>query len=173
MQSLTSQNFAEAMTLCNENSCYFVCIVFANRKEMTEFIAALKEVGNIPGVRRVLTRRADYGRLEFFNGSILEIIPSTEDNIRGRRCNQLITSGDFSRKAQAYMEGIIFPYRATVSAEAQFFNTALFNTRSRQQTEWVSLKDDSFTESVDEVSEELDSFLDSFIVNQNVNKTAL
>lgn len=171
MRSLTSQTFAEAMTLCGENSHYKVCVVFANREAMIEFIAELREIGNIPNVGRAITRRMDYGRLEFFNGSVLEIIPCTENDIRGRRCNQLIASGIFDRELQAYMEKIVVPYRATVSMEEQFFDTALFSMRSRQQTNWVSSNDDSFV--TDESSEELDAFLDSFTINQSVNKTAL
>lgn len=172
MQSLTSQTFAETMTLCGENRHYKVCIVFDTRKAMIEFIEALRESGNIPNVRRAIINRADGGRLEFFNGSVLEIILGTARNIRSRRCNLFIASGVFDLELLAYMELSAVPYRATASAEERFFDTALFGIRSHQQTDWVSSNDD-FIESTDEVSEELDAFLGSFVISENVNKTTL
>ncbi|MDE6149880.1 MAG: hypothetical protein K2F81_07290 [Ruminococcus sp.] len=140
---------------------------------MIEFLEELREIGNIPNVRRAITRRTDYGRLEFFNGSILEIIPGTVTNIRGKRCNQLIVSGVFDRELLSQMERIIVPYRSTESSAERFFNTALFGARSRHQTDWVLSKDNSVAESFEEASKELDAFLDSFTVNQNVNKSVV
>lgn len=166
MQSLTSQTFAEAMTLCGEHIHYKVCVVFDTRESMIEFIAELRKIGNIPNVRRAITRRTDYGRLEFFNGSILEIIPGTENNLRNRRCNQLIVSGVFDRELQEYMERIIVPYRTTESTAEQFFNTALFGMRAQQKTDWVSSNDNLPVEPFEETSEELDAFLDSFTVSK-------
>lgn len=166
MQSLTSQTFAEAMTLCGEHNHYKACVVFDTREAMIEFIAELREIGDIPNVRRAITRRTDYGRLEFFNGSVLEIIPGTENNLRGRRCNQLIASGVFDRELQAYMERIIVPYRATESTTERFFDAALFGMRARQKTVWASSNDDSLAEPFEETSEELDAFLNSFAVSK-------
>lgn len=166
MQSLTSQTFAEAMTLCAENSHYKACIVFDNRDSMTGFIAELRTIGNIPNVRRAITRRTDYGKLEFFNGSVLEIIPGIENNFRGRRYNQLITSGVFDRELLALMDRMIVPYRNTEPAAERFFDTALFGMRSRQKTDWLASNDDSLAEPFEETSEELDAFLDSFAVSK-------
>ena len=166
MQSLTSQTLAEAMTLCGENSHYKVCIVFDSRRAMTEFLTELRGIGNIPNVGRAITRRTDYGRLEFFNGSVIEIIPGTENNIRGKRCNQLIISGIFDRELLTHIERMVVPYRNNESATERFFDTALFDMRSRQHTDWVLSNDDSLTEPFEETSEELDAFLSSFAVSK-------
>lgn len=166
MQNLTSQTFTEAMTLCSENSNYKAGIIFDTEKAMVDFIAELREVGNIPNVRRALTRRTDYGRLEFFNGSVLEIIPGTEVNLRGRRYNQVIASGVFDRELLKRMEYMTVPYRTTASFSEQFFDAALYSMRARQKTQWATTDADLPTDSLDETSEELDAFLDSFSVNK-------
>lgn len=173
MQSLTPQTFAEAMTLCGENSHYKAGIIFDKREAMVEFISELREIGNIPSVRRAITRRTDYGRLEFFNGSVIEIIPGTEVNLRGRRYNQVIASGVFDRELRSRLEYMTVPYRTTASMAEQFVDAALFGMRSRQQTQWATTEADLPADTSDETSEELDAFLDSFSVNKSVNKTAL
>lgn len=173
MQSLTPETFEEAMTLCGENSHYKACVVFADRKAMIEFIAKLKEIGNIPNVRRAVTRRTDYGRLEFFNGSVLEILPATEANIRGKKCNQLIVTGGFDHEAQSRLTMMTVPYRSAEYGAESIFDAALFGLRSRQQTAW-DISDEAPQIEIDtEPSEALDAFLDSFSVNKSVNKTAL
>lgn len=168
MQSLTSQTFTEAMTLCCEHNHYKVCVVFDNREAMIEFIAELREIGNIPNVRRAIVRRTDYGRLEFFNGSIIEIIIGRENSLRGRKCNQLIVSGVFGREIQPYMKQMIVPYRATESTQERIIDAALFGLRTRQKTAWESSNDDLPAEHFEESSEELDAFLDSFAVSEKL-----
>lgn len=165
MKSLTSQTFAEAMTLCSKCRHYKVCVVFDNRSAMTEFLDELREVGNIPNVKRAITRRTDYGRLEFFNGSMIEIIPGTESNIRDRKCNRIITSGAFDREFLARIERMVFPRRISATVDERPFNVE-FDIHFRNQTEWVLSEDDSLAESFNDGSEELDTFLDSFIINQ-------
>lgn len=166
MQDLTPQTFAEALTLCGENTHYKACIIFENREAMNEFITEVRGIGNIPNVRRAITRGTDYGRLEFFNGSVLEIILATESNFLGRRCNQLIASGIFDGELTARMERMVVPYTVTELATEQFFDTALFSMRSQQQTIWVSSNGDLCIEPFEETSEELDEFLDSFVINE-------
>lgn len=173
MQNLTPQTFTEAMTLCSENSNYKAGIIFDTKRAMITFIAELREIGNIPNVRRAITRRTDYGRLEFFNGSVIEIIDGNEVNLRGRRYNQVIASGVFDRETQRRMEYMSVPYRNTASAAEQFFDAALFGMRARQKTQWSTTEEDLPTDQLDEASEELDAFLDRFAVKKSVNKTAL
>lgn len=166
MWSLSSQTFADAMMLCSKNSCYKVCVVFDDRSAMTEFLDELREAGNIPNVRRAITRRTDYGRLEFFNGSMIEIIPGTENNICGKRCNQLITSGVFDREFLACMERMVCLYRRNVLVDELPFNPDLIGMPHTNRTNWVLSEDTSLAESFDDGSEELDTFLDSFIIDQ-------
>ena len=166
MQNLTPETLAEAMTLCSENSHYKACVVFADRNSMIEFIAELRKAGNIPNVRRAVTRRTDYGRLEFFNGSILEVLPATESNLRGKKCNQLIVSGGFSHEIQSRLTMMIFPYRPSEYGTERVYDAALFGLRSRQPTNWEISEDISQIEIDTEPSEALDAFLNSFAVNK-------
>lgn len=172
MQSLTPDTFAEALTLCSEHNHYKACVVFARKDAMVEFLAELREIGNIPNVRRAVTRRTDYGRLEFFNGSMIEIFTATESNIRGRKCNQLITSGVFDADVESRFMTMMIPYKTEVSRES-LFDAALFGLRSKQQTAWESSNEAVQVETEVETSTELDAFLDSFSTIESVNKTAL
>lgn len=143
------------MKLCSEHNHYKVCVVFDTRKAMIEFIEELIKIGDIPDVGRVITRRTVYGRYKFFNGSVLEIITVTENNLRGRKCNQLIASGVFDRETQARMERMIVPYRALDS---------ITDWKMEYEALWYD-NDDLPTEPFEE-SEELAAFLDSFAVSK-------
>lgn len=163
MKRLSSQTFADAMMLCSKNSHYKVCVVFDDRSAMTEFLDELREAGNIPNVRRAITHRTDYGRLDFFNGSMIEIIPGTASNIRSRRCNRIITSGDFDMEILAHMERIELPHRRNMLVDESPFYIGMPHLN---RTNWVLSEDTSLAESFDDGSKELDTFLDSFIIDQ-------
>lgn len=168
MQMLTPEIFTEALTLCSEYVNYRTGIIFDNRNTMKEFIDTLRSIGHIPNVRRAITRRADYGRLEFFNGSIIEIILGTEDTLRGRRYNQIITSGVFDEDLYKQIGCMSLLYQDVVPINEKIFNTALFGMRARQHTKWVSsdAEERLSTEQTNEASQELEAFLDSFAIKK-------
>ena len=173
MQSLTLGALVEAMALCCKNINYKVCIVFASRSAMLEFIAELRKAGRIPNVRRAITCRTDCARLDFFNGSVIEILPMTESNLRGKKCNRLIVSGVSNDEVQRRLEMMLFPYRSDEYGTERVSNAALLGLRSQKKTTWQVSDEALPIETETEQSEALDAFLDSFVVNKSVNKTAL
>lgn len=154
MKELTSESFAEMLTLCSQHSNFKVGIVFDKKQVMEEFITDIKEIGEIPGVSR-MRRFSGYVLLEFYNGSSVEIIPSRTDLIRGRKYNQVLFH--FVREMT---EDTRNELRVTT------ISAVLFATKFGMMNEVSKIKDE-LRQMEDDTSEELDNFLGEFKVSEN------
>lgn len=148
MHILTPESLAGILTICSENDHYKACIAFDDRNSMNEFVSEINAIDEIPNVRGVISFVMDYGKLEFLNGSVIEIIIATENNLRGKRYNQIVIAGDFKRELLSYLQSIVIPYKHTMSFEHEYESIWLINQEEPES------------------SEELNTFLSSFVINE-------
>ena len=165
MKELTSESFAEMLTLCSQHSNFKVGIVFDKKQVMEEFITDIKEIGEIPGVSR-MRRFSGYVLLEFYNGSSVEITTSRTDLIRGRKYNQVLFHfvKEMTGDMDARLRSAIISY--TTNEENVAKDAVLFAAKFGMMNEVSKIKDE-LRQMEDDTSEELDNFLGEFKVSEN------
>ena len=94
MEVLNNTSLYEALVRCNDNKNYKVIIVFEKLKNALDFayeLSDMQKTVHIPGVDKVFVSKSHIpSRINFINGSRIELITMTESNIRGRKCNEVI-----------------------------------------------------------------------------------
>ena len=165
MKELTSESFAEMLTLCSQHSNFKVGIVFDKKQVMEEFITDIKEIGEIPGVSR-MRHSSGHALLEFYNGSSVEIIPNRADSIRGRKYNQVLFHfvREMTEDVRNELRSTTISYVTDETKAAT--DAVLFATRFGMMNEISKIKDE-LKQIEDDTSEELDNFLGEFKVSEN------
>ena len=165
MKELTSESFAEMLTLCSQHSNFKVGIVFDKKQVMEEFITDIKEIGEIPGVSR-MRYSSGYALLELYNGSSVEIILSRANSVRGRKYNQVLFHfvREMTEDVRNELRSATISY---VTDETKMATDAvLFATKFGMMNEVSKIKDE-LRQMEDDTSEELDNFLGEFKVSEN------
>lgn len=177
MKELTGESFAEMLTLCSQHSHFKVGIIFDKRHIMSEFLADIKEIGSIPGISKSRVNK-DYGRFEFYNGSIIEVLPYRAEELRAR--NTAFLNGEhyerrFNQVLYHFVDDMTEDIRnmirvSTVSYVTDEENAAkdavLFAAKFGMMNEVSKIKDE-LRQMEDDTSEELDNFLGEFKVSEN------
>ena len=166
MKELTGESFAEMLTLCSQHSHFKVGIIFDKRHIMSEFLADIKEIGSIPGISKSRVNK-DYGRFEFYNGSIIEVLPCRAEELRRRRFNQVLYHfvDDMTEDIRNTLRVSTVSYVTDEEHAAK--DAVLFAAKFGMMNEVSKIKDELKQMEDDASSKELDSFLDEFKVSDN------
>lgn len=149
MEILNKTSLCDALVRCGDNINYKAIIVFATLADARNFAKELCEFHKnsaIPGVDRVFVSSIGGSRINFANGSRIEITVPTASN-RAKRCNEIIyddkvdITNDYIR---TLLQRMLVPYR-----------------RGAKNIEGCPT-----TEEVAQYSEELDEFLGSFSITE-------
>lgn len=165
MKELTGESFAEMLTLCSQHSHFKVGIIFDKRHIMSEFLADIKEIGSIPGISKSRVNK-DYGRFEFYNGSIIEVLPCRAEELRERRFNQVLYHfvDDMTEDIRNTIRVSTVSYVTDEENAAK--DAVLFAAKFGVMNEVSKIKDE-LRQVEDDTSEELDNFLGEFKVSEN------
>ena len=165
MKELTGESFAEMLTLCSQHSHFKVGIIFDKRHIMSEFLADIKEIGSIPGISKSRVNK-DYGRFEFYNGSIIEVLPCRAEELRERRFNQVLYHfvDDMTEDIRNTIRVSTVSYVTDEENAAK--DAVLFAAKFGMMNEVSKIKDE-LRQMEDDTSEELDNFLGEFKVSEN------
>lgn len=165
MKELTGESFAEMLTLCSQHSHFKVGIIFDKRHIMSEFLADIKEIGSIPGISKSRVNK-DYGRFEFYNGSIIEVLPCRAEELHERRFNQVLYHfvDDMTEDIRNTIRVSTVSYVTDEENAAK--DAVLFAAKFGMMNEVSKIKDE-LKQMEDDTSEELDNFLDEFKVSEN------
>lgn len=165
MKELTGESFAEMLTLCSQHSHFKVGIIFDKRHIMSEFLADIKEIGSIPGISKSRVNK-DYGRFEFYNGSIIEVLPCRAEELRERRFNQVLYHfvDDMTEDIRNTIRVSTVSYVTDEENAAK--DAVLFAAKFGMMNEVSKIKDE-LRQVEDDTSEELDNFLGEFKVSEN------
>ena len=165
MKELTGESFAEMLTLCSQHSHFKVGIIFDKRHIMSEFLAGIKEIGSIPGISKSRVNK-DYGRFEFYNGSIIEVLPFRAEELRERRFNQVLYHfvDDMTEDIRNTIRVSTVSYVTDEENAAK--DAVLFAAKFGMMNEVSKIKDE-LRQVEDDTSEELDNFLGEFKVSEN------
>jgi hypothetical protein len=133
---------------------------------MSEFLAGIKEIGSIPGISKSRVNK-DYGRFEFYNGSIIKVLPCRAKELHERRFNQVLyhfvddMTEDIRNTLRVYTASYV------TDEENAAKDAVLFAAKFGMMNEVSRIKDKLRQMEDDTPSEELDSFLDEFKVSDN------
>lgn len=165
MKELTSESFAEMLTLCSQHSNFKVGIVFDKKKVMEEFITDIKEIGEIPGVSQ-MRYSSGYALLKLYNGSSVEIILSRANSVRGRKYNQVLFHfvREMTEDVRNELRSATISYVTDETKAAA--DAVLFAAKFGMMNEVSKIKDE-LRQMEDDTSEELDNFLGEFKVSEN------
>ena len=153
------------LTLCSQHSHFKVGIIFDKRHIMSEFLADIKEIGSIPGISKSRVNK-DYGRFEFYNGSIIEVLPCRAEELRERRFNQVLYHfvDDMTEDIRNTIRVSTVSYVTDEENAAK--DAVLFAAKFGMMNEVSKIKDE-LRQVEDDTSEELDNFLGEFKVSEN------
>ena len=165
MKELTGESFAEMLTLCSQHSHFKVGIIFDKRHIMSEFLADIKEIGSIPGISKSRVNK-DYGRFEFYNGSIIEVLPCRAEELHECRFNQVLYHfvDDMTEDIRNTIRVSTVSYVTDEENAAK--DAVLFAAKFGMMNEVSKIKDE-LRQMEDDTSEELDNFLGEFKVSEN------
>lgn len=116
MEVLNSTSLCEALVRCNDNKNYKAIIAFTTRADAKDFVRELLELHrdtSIPGIDRVFVGGIGDSRINFKNGSRIELITLT-DNARGKKCNEVIYESKVDitdDRVRGLLQCMLVPYR--------------------------------------------------------------
>lgn len=165
MKLLDNNSLYEALVRCGEHKNYEVMIVFGSKQQYLDFakeIADMHYFNPIPGLYKVYVEHLSESRINFYNGSRIELIGISK-NIRGHKCNELLYAEDVdisNDEIYAWLANTTVPYRCGnyESLDGHPMNNGSY-IRDRVN-ELKRYKEASMR------SEELDEFLGSFVINE-------
>ena len=165
MEVLNTNSLCEALVRCNDNKNYKAVIAFARRvdaKDFAEELAEMHKATSIPGVDKVFASGLGTSRINFKNGSRIELITLT-DNARGIKCNEVIYESEINiedQRLRGILQRMLVPYRCG----------AYESMDGRPTTDAAKMIDglrkyERYKEAAQR-SEELDEFLGSFSITE-------
>lgn len=116
MEVLNNTSLCEALVRCNDNKNYKAIIAFATLADAKDFARELFELHrdtSIPGIDRVFVGGIGGSRINFTNGSRIELITLT-DNARGKKCNEVIYESGVDitdDRIRGLLQCMLVPYR--------------------------------------------------------------
>lgn len=165
MEVLNTNSFCEALVRCNDNKNYKAVIAFARRADIKDFVEELVKMHkatSIPGVDKVFTSGLGTSRINFKNGSRIELITLTE-NARGIKCNEVIYESEINIEDHHLcdiLKCMLVPYRCGAYESIDGHPT----TKGARIIDGLR-KYERYKEAAQR-SEELDEFLGSFSITE-------
>lgn len=165
MELLSNISLSAALVRCNDNKNYKVIIAFANTEDEIEFaqeLAAIRKVTAIPGINGVFIGGIGGSRINFTNGSRIELITITE-RARGNRCNEVIYESSIDiedNRVRSMLQRMLVPYRCGAYESIDGHPTTDAARMIDGLREYERYKEAS------QRSEELDEFLGSFSITE-------
>ena len=169
MEVLNNNSLCEALVRCNDNKNYKAIIAFENLENASDFASELSELhktAHIPGVDKVLVSKhySIPSRINFKNGSRIEVITMDESNIRGgRKCNEVIYEDRIditNNYVRGLLRSMLVPYRRGAYESMDGHPT----TDAARMIDGLR-KYERYKEAAQR-SEELDEFLGSFSITE-------
>lgn len=159
MEELNSASLLRAITRCLQNVDYNVVIMCVSLRRARNFVKTLTD---LPAIDRVFFGDIGVPRINFKNGSRIELVPLTDD-ARGRRCNEVLYESEVDITddcVRDLLQRMLVPYRYGVY---ESMDGRLLTDASRM-IEGVR-RYERHEEAVQR-SEELDEFLESFSITE-------
>lgn len=165
MKLLDSNSLYEALVRCSEHKNYKVMIVFGNRQQSLEFARELADMhyrNPIPGLDKVHIGHFNDSRVNFYNGSRIELV-SISANIRGHKCNELLCAEDVDISNDE-----IYACLANTTVSYRCGNYESLDGHPMNNASYIRDRVNEFKryEEASMRSEELDEFLGSFVINE-------
>lgn len=167
MEVMSDFSLYKTLLRCNDNRNYKAIIVFEKLADVVDFAYALAEMHRttpIPGVAKVfVSKNHAASRIDFYNGSRIELITPTESNVRGRKCHEVIYESEVDITdgcVRGLLQSMLVTYRcgAYESMDGRPLTNASIMIDGLRQYE--RYKDAT------QHSEELDDFLGSFSITE-------
>lgn len=163
METLNSTSLYDALNHCNDNRNYKAIIVFETRSDANEFAREMYLMHSnnpIPGFDKVFVGSGSDSRINFKNGSRIEMI-SASSELRAKKCNELLYHENvdvYNGNLNLVLRSMLVPYkRGTYEC---------FDGEPTTKTPRLLDKFKQYERYKREAqqTEELDEFLNSFVV---------
>ena len=121
MRTLNSQTLQDAIRLCSLTPNAKVYIVFCSKQSTNAFNRAICSYENLPGVKSICSNRfAEEAKMEFLNGALLQT-KTLSENLRGYKCDCLLTEDGMTWDEQMALMNMEIPLRNSVVGK--FYNS--------------------------------------------------